>query len=256
MNWETIAEMRVDLLSLAGSAAILALYQFYMHYQIRRDPSFTFGSVMTYARAAWTQNIMSSEPDVLPVQTFRNSTMVCVFLASTSVMLIMGVLNMSGQADKLSATWQLWSPTTSAAIAPKLFMFKLILLLVDLFVAFFSFAISLRFFNHVGYMINVPAALRSQIVPPECVAQQLNRAGRAYLVGMRSYYFLVPLVLWLFSPDLMLAASVVLVAVLYKVDRMPQAEGYLEHQVVGVRPPLNAPIPAREATAVGLKVAA
>jgi uncharacterized membrane protein len=254
MNWDTIAAMRVDLLSLAGSAAILALYQLYMHFQIQRDPSYTFGSVMTYARAAWTENIMSGEPDVLPVQTFRNSTMVCVFLASTSVMLIMGVLNMSGQADKLSATWQLWSPTTSAAIAPKLFMFKLILLLVDLFVAFFSFAISLRFFNHVGYMINVPAALRSRIVPPESVAQQLNRAGRAYLVGMRSYYFLVPLVLWLFSPDLMLAASVVLVLVLYKVDRMPRAEGYLVPQVSESRAPVA--MQPREATAVGLKAAA
>jgi len=253
MNWETIVAMRGDLVPLAISAAILALYQVYMHYQIRRDPSYTFGSIMTYARAAWTQSLMKRGPDVLAVQTFRNSTMVSTFLASTSVLLIMGVLNMSGQADKLSTTWHLWN-SDGAAVAPKLFMFKLILLLVDLFVAFFSFAISLRFFNHVGYMINVPAELRRDVFGPESVAQQLNRAGRAYLVGMRSYYFLVPLVLWLFSPDLMLAASVVLVFVLYRVDRMPRAEGDLVPQVTEARTAIA--LHGREATAVGLKAAA
>jgi len=253
MNWETIAAMRVDLLSLAVSAAILVLYQVFMAHQIRRDPSYTFGSVMTYARAAWTQSIMKRGPDVLAVQTFRNSTMVSTFLASTSVLLIMGVLNMSGQADKLSTTWHIWSG--DATVAPKLFMFKLILLLVDLFVAFFSFAISLRFFNHVGYMINVPAELRHQVFGPESVAQQLNRAGRAYLVGMRSYYFLVPLVLWLFGPDLMLAASVVLVFVLYRVDRMPKAE---EHRLLEPAQdhPQMATRRAAEATGLGLKAAA
>jgi len=253
MNWQTLGAMRLDLLSLAGSAAILALYHLYMAYQIRRDPSYTFQSVMNYARAAWTQNIMSGGPDVLPVQTLRNSTMVSTFLASTSVLLIMGVLSLSGQGDKLSTTWHVWS--TGDAIGPKLWMFKLILLLVDLFVAFFSFAISLRFFNHVGYMINVPVALRHQIIGPESVAQQLNRAGRAYLVGMRSYYFLVPLVLWLFGPDLMLAASVVLVFVLYQVDRMPKLEEHRLPAAVEARAPIATIHRTREASPVSLKAA-
>lgn len=252
MNWETIGAMRLDLLSLAASAAILALYHVYMHYQIRRDPSYTFQSVMTFARAAWTRNIMSGSPDVLAVQTLRNLTMASTFLASTSVLLIMGVLNMSGQADKLSMTWHVWS--TGSAVAPKLWMFKLILLLVDLLLAFFSFVISIRFFNHVAFMINVPAALRHQAIAPDFVAQQLNRAGRAYLIGMRSYYFLVPLVLWLFGPDLMVAASAVLVFVLYRVDRTPKSEGYRLPEAVPSRPEI-ATIRGREATTVGLKAA-
>jgi len=253
MNWQSIGAMRLDLLSLAGSAAIVALYHFYMAYQLRRDPSYTFQSVMNYARAAWTRSVMSGDPDVLAVQTLRNLTMASTFLASTSVLLIMGVLSLSGQSDKLSTTWHVWS--TGDAIGPKLWLFKLILLLVDLFVAFFSFVISIRFFNHVGFMINVPLALRHRMVGPECVAEQLNRAARAYLIGMRSYYFLVPLVLWLFGPDLMLAASVVLVFVLYKVDRMPKPEGYRLPEAAESRPQI-ATIRAPEATTtVGLKAA-
>ena len=49
----------------------------------------------------------------------------------------------------------------------------------------------------------------------------LNRAGRYYGIGMRAYFFSVPLVFWLFGPHLMILATVVLIVVLYHVDRMP-----------------------------------
>jgi uncharacterized membrane protein len=39
---------------------------------------------------------------------------------------------------------------------------------------------------------------------------------------MRAYYYSVPLVFWLFGPLFMLAATLVLIAVLYHVDRAPQ----------------------------------
>jgi len=44
-------------------------------------------------------------------------------------------------------------------------------------------------------------------------------------LGMRAYYFSVPLVFWLFGPHFMLAASIVLIAVLYHVDRTPRDSG-------------------------------
>jgi uncharacterized membrane protein len=39
---------------------------------------------------------------------------------------------------------------------------------------------------------------------------------------MRAYYFAVPLVFWLFSPLLMVGATIVLLGVLYANDRIPQ----------------------------------
>lgn len=39
---------------------------------------------------------------------------------------------------------------------------------------------------------------------------------------MRAYYFLVPLVFWLFGPDLMLLATGVLLFVLYRLGRAPK----------------------------------
>jgi uncharacterized membrane protein len=39
---------------------------------------------------------------------------------------------------------------------------------------------------------------------------------------MRAYYFLVPLVFWLFGPHFMLLATVSLIFVLYRIDRAPK----------------------------------
>jgi uncharacterized membrane protein len=54
------------------------------------------------------------------------------------------------------------------------------------------------------------------------VAITLNRAGRFYSIGMRAFYYTVPLVFWLFGPHFMLVATAVLIAVLYRLDRAPK----------------------------------
>jgi len=160
------------------------------------------------------------QKSVLAVQTLRNSTMAATFLASTSVLLIIGVLTLSEQGGKFEATWHVLN--TVGSKHPELWMGKLICLLLDLFAAFFSFAMSIRVYNHVGYMINVPLALNLKMMTPAHVALHLNRAGGFYSIGMRAYYFLVPLVFWLFGPLLMLASTVGLLFVLYRLDRAPK----------------------------------
>jgi uncharacterized membrane protein len=71
-------------------------------------------------------------------------------------------------------------------------------------------------------MINVPLALNHKMISPAHVATHLNRAGRFYSIGMRAYYFLVPLVFWLFGPHFMLLSTIGLLAVLYSIDRAPK----------------------------------
>ena len=58
---------------------------------------------------------------------------------------------------------------------------------------------------------------------PYHVAIHLNSAGHYYTIGMRSYYFMVPLVFWLFGPHLMLLATLLLIFMLYRLDRAPIA---------------------------------
>jgi uncharacterized membrane protein len=60
----------------------------------------------------------------------------------------------------------------------------------------------------------VPAALA-----PEAVARRLNRAGNQFAIGLRAFFFAVPLVFWLFGPAFLVLATVGLVAALHQLDR-------------------------------------
>jgi len=202
-------------------ALLLVLYHLWIRRKTRKDPTYTVQAINRIARTAWVETLMASgKPDVISVQTLRNSTMAATFLASTAVLLMIGVLTLSGQADKLGSTWH--ALNVFGGKMPGLFIAKLILLLLDLFVVFFSFTLAIRVYNHVGYMINVPVSLEHKSISPQHVAQHLNRAGSYYSIGMRAFYFMVPVVFWLFGPHFMLAATLGLIAVLYRVDRAPK----------------------------------
>ena len=210
-----------DLVSFILSALMLVTYQGFLWRKARQDPTYTVQAVNTFARTVWVETIMQdSDRAVLAIQTLRNSTMAATFLASTAVLLIIGVLTLTGQGDKLDNTWR--ALNSLGATHAELRIGKLLILLVDLFIAFFSFAMAIRIYNHVGYMINVPTTLKHRALSPAHVATHLNSGGKFYSIGMRAYYYAVPLVFWLFGPHFMLIATIVLIAFLYHLDRAPQ----------------------------------
>ena len=209
-----------DIASFAASLVLLIFYQGYLRYRLSKDPSYTVQRVNSLVRTAWVQEVMRRREGVLAVQTLRNSMMAAVFLASTAVLLIIGVLTLSEQGDKLRTTWQ--TLDVFGAASSRLWLTKMLLLLIDLLFAFFSFAMAIRLFHHVGYMINVPQNENLAAANPAHVSAHLNRAGHFYSIGMRAYYYTVPLLLWLFGPHFMFAGTVALVIALHYLDRTPQ----------------------------------
>lgn len=209
-----------DVGGFALSVFLLGLYHLYLRQRVKKNPAYTVQAVNALARSAWVERIMQKEDGILAVQTLRNSTMAATFLASTAVLLIIGVLTLSEQGDKFGSTWH--ALNVIGATNAQLWLLKLLVLMLDLFVAFFAFSMSIRVFNHVGYMINVPKDAGHKSISSRHVAAHLNRAGSFYSVGMRAYYFLVPLVFWLFGPHFMLIATVGLISVLYRIDRAPK----------------------------------
>lgn len=217
-GWSAIS---YDLISLALSVILLAAYHVYLKYKISQNPAYTVQAVNVMARTIWVETIMQEGKDILAVQTLRNSTMAATFLASTAVLLIIGVLTLTGRGNEFSDSWH--ALNMMGARHTELLLTKLLLMLLDLFVAFFSFSMSIRLYNHVGFMINVPLKRRHKIINAQHVAIHLNRAGKYYSIGMRAYYFLLPQVFWLFGPHFMLAASIGLIFVLYHIDRAPKS---------------------------------
>lgn len=197
-------------------------YYYYLDRSTRRDPASTVQGLNSIARRIWVEDVIAGHKDILAVQTLRNSTMAATFLASTAVLLMVGVLTLSGQQEKLNEAWH--AVNVFGALHTGLWIVKLMVLLLDFFIAFFSFSLAIRSYNHVGYMINVAHTGRHDMLSPGPVAAHLNRAGRYYTIGMRAYYASVPIVMWLFSPVFMLVATAVLIIVLLRLDRTRTAD--------------------------------
>ncbi|MBI3525296.1 MAG: DUF599 domain-containing protein [Betaproteobacteria bacterium] len=211
-----------ELLGFVLSFGMIAAYHLYLHwYLMRHDPHYTVQAIQAEARRHWVESVMRDKRDIMAVQTLRNSTMAATFLASTAVLLIMGTLSMSEHGGDMAHA--LHALNILGAVDPSLWLLKLLALVIDLFVAFFAFTLAIRKFNHVGYLLNIPAELHHPIITPQYVADYLNRAARYYSTGMRAYYFTVPLLFWLFGPHLMVLSSLVLVFVLHRLDRAPDS---------------------------------
>lgn len=208
-----------DLIAFAISAAILVIYHLFLRHKLKTDPAYTMQAVNATARLAWVDSMMSKEgQEVLAVQTLRNAIMGPTFLGSTAVLMMIGTLTLTGQGDRLEQGWH--ALNVVGAVQRELWIAKILLLLLDFLVAFMCFAQAVRLFIHVGFMINV-SAQDPRRNSPQFVGAQLNRAGHYHWMGMRAYYFAAPLAFWLFGPLFMVAASIVAVSMLHRLDRAP-----------------------------------
>jgi len=170
-----------------------------------------------HLRLEWVQSVRSGNKDILAVQTMRNWVMASSFLASTAVLISLGVINAAFRTDKYDGVSQ--ALNLVGTTSQKLWLIKLMVLLLDFLFAFFNLALSIRYYNHASFLINTPAE-HDKFLTSEYVTKVLNRGTTHYTLGMRAYYLAVPFVLWLFGPTWMLAGSILIIAILYKVDRI------------------------------------
>lgn len=207
----------LDPLALLLSAAILLGYRAWAHARERRTPGLLVHALNARVRERWVETVMASgRMDVLAVQTLRNSVMAASFMASTAVLLIIGTFTLTGNIDALSRFW-----VHGGEHASRWTTLKIGALVVDFSLAFFQFSMAIRFFNHVGYMINIAPERRDADAQPASVVAMLNRAGGHYSSGLRLFFFCLPLGLWLLGPAWLVLGTVGLVAALWRLDHQP-----------------------------------
>ncbi|MEQ9450260.1 MAG: DUF599 domain-containing protein [Pseudomonadales bacterium] len=201
-------------------------YHAYLRLSARRDADVILSHVAIRARTAWVRAMMSDKTNgLLAIQTLRNTTMAATFLASTAILLIVGVLTLSGQATSLQSSWHFLN--FFGTVAPQLWLIKLLCLLFTLLFAFFCFSNAIRVLNHVGYMINTQDDTQGGLFSTSQVAAELNRGGRYFSLGIRAYYYLATFVFWLFGPLYLVFAAVILIGfVLPKIDKVPQIKQF------------------------------
>jgi uncharacterized membrane protein len=213
---DDLAHLEIFLTS--ASFLLLIIYHAHLIYRIKTKPLTTTIGVTNHLRGHWVESIMEHNRDILAVQTLRNWVMASSFLASTAILISLGLVSIAASPEKMAEI----SPTLKELVREHrvLWLFKLMVLIVDFFFVFFSFCLAIRYYNHVNFMINVPSTLAHKITP-DYITGILNRGMMHYSAGMRGYYLGVLLVLWLFGPIWMLLGTVVMLIALFHLDRTP-----------------------------------
>ena len=198
------------------AASVITAYHAHLYIKVWRDPLKTAIGITNHARQMWVKGVIRDKRDIMAVQTMRNQVMAATFLASTAILISLGLFSAafrSGVFSEISHALNLLGTKTET-----LWMFKLMLLGILFFVTFFNFTLAIRYYNHASFMINT-FEQNDETVSGESVTKVINHAALHYTIGMRGFYLSVPLALWLFGPIWMLAGSLVLIAVLYRLDR-------------------------------------
>lgn len=217
-----LQELGPDVIAFSASALLVAAYYVFLRAKVRRDPTYTIHGVNEIARRLWVANVVANpSKDIMAVQTLRNFIMGASLMASTATFLIVGTLTLSGQAESISRSWHVLNVVGTHAA--ELWIVKVMCLLLDFIIAFFSFAMSVRLINHVVFMLNILERDSHHALSEASVARRLNRAGNLFAVGMRAFFFAVPLVFWLFGPHFLVIATMGLVLALYHLDRSERA---------------------------------
>ena len=198
------------------SLGVLFIYHLRLYRQVRDNPLTTAIGLTNHARRAWVQIIVDKKRDILAVQTFRNWVMASTFLASTAILISLGLVASAFRTEITSAATQ--ALNVFGHPSETLWIFKLFALSALFFYAFFNFTLSIRYYNHASLLINVPQDLEPAS-SVDTVTLVLNHGALHYTLGVRGFYLAIPLGLWLFGPIWMLGGSVLIVFVLHRLDR-------------------------------------
>lgn len=205
-----------ELILILLTGLILLIYHIRLVHKVRTSPMTTAVGITNQLRRDWVQTVMEEKRDILAVQTLRNWVMAANFLASTAIIISLGIIGVSFRAEKF---WEISDAlNVFGTHSEVVWSIKLMVLIIDFFVAFFNFTLAIRYYNHASFAINVSPA-RDPIVTFETVSDIINHGALHYTIGMRGFYMAVVFALWLFGPTWMLIGTIILVAVLYELDR-------------------------------------
>lgn len=218
------------------SLAVLVAYHAWLVWLIRQHPLRTDIGINACVRRIWVLHVMQRPPgDVLAVQSLRNSLMSASFMASTAILLVAGLLGFAlseKNLENFNHILDLLSPTH-----PHVMLSRLLVLVGLFFFAFFNFILTVRYYNHVGFMLNAASSKEGYALPDGLIIRTLQRGAMHFTLGMRAFLLVMPFALWLLGPVWLFLGSLLLIGVLWKID-FPMHTGLTSNTCFLVTEPL------------------
>lgn len=191
-------------------------YTYFSHVKAKTTPC--IARCTHLQRVLWMRRIFDSDVRVSHAALLANLERNVAFFASTTMIVLAGVLTLFAQVDnvrELLTTISVVEEASNYAIQVKLTVLVLIFVL-----AFFQFTWSMRQYGFVNIMIgSAPVAPNTKedhlLVYAKQMALVQDQAAYSYNYGLRSYYFALSVLTWFFHPLLFLVSSLLVVFILY-----------------------------------------
>ncbi|MGR3714396.1 MAG: DUF599 domain-containing protein [Shimia sp.] len=183
--------------------------------------------MMGFYRREWMLHLIDRNTRVFDAQIVSNLRQSTAFFASTSMIAIGGLLALMGNADRVSGIAQDITQTAESQVEIEL---KLAVILIFLANAFLKFVWSHRLF---GYCAILMAAVPNDCANPAAVpraekAAAINiTASRSFNRALRSVYFAMACLAWLFGAPALIGATVVTIFVLARREFASQSRAAL-----------------------------
>ena len=169
-------------------------------------------------RCQWMRNMMQRR-ETRMMDALIHSSLVggVAFFASTSLLLVGGLLAILGAADEAIAVMAQLPFGTQ--VSRTLWQGKVLMMVVIFVYAFFKFAWCYRLYNYCAILIGaMPHTDEEQ--PPDAEADRIGQlyslAGRQFNNGLRAYFFALAALGWFLHPGLFMLVTMWVVSVLYR----------------------------------------
>ena len=175
-------------------------------------------SAMADRRQAWMEQMLTRDNRIVDIQILRSLGGSASFFASTSILVLAGLIAVLGATDK--AIELLRDFPFSISVSRELWEVKVMTLIVVFIYAFFKFGWAMRQLNYCSIMVGSVGS--SDNVTENDRERAKNAANVATIAsshtnrGIRAYYFGLALLAWHIHPFALIASTLTVVLVLYR----------------------------------------
>ncbi len=184
----------------------------------RRGTPRSLLTAMDTFRLIWMERMHERDLRIVDTQIVGNLLNIVTFFASTSLIVVGGLIAVFGALDQAIAV--LSDVPFAVETSRTMWKAKLLVLLTIFVYAFFKYTWSLRQFNYCSILIGaappVDADPDSKMRHARRIAEVSSHASTHFNRGLRAYYFGLAVLTWFLHPLLFMAVSAFVTLVLYR----------------------------------------
>jgi hypothetical protein len=195
------------------SILIFAIYEGRVLWIGRKSPHRMARYAHARMRVSWVAALSEKAGfEIVAVQALRNSLMSATIAASTAALAMMGAITLAGRtvAEVIAGSGD--GVLSHRAVLE-------ILLMLVLFASYVCSAMAMRYFNHAGFVMSMPAGSPARQPFNRMASDYVERAGLLYSWGLRFFLMVAPILAGILNALAMPPMTIVLLVVLWFFDQ-------------------------------------